>query len=87
MHDINENYYECYQLDVCLYSLTEREKEMLDMCVWIVNNHCSLRQCCKEFGDNISKSQLHRDIHSKLKRYSYELYQRVLRQLEQNKRR
>lgn len=89
MHDEFNNdyrYYENYLLDdMDLWELTEKNKEILNMAIWIVDNRCSIRQCSKEFGK--SKSQLHRDIHQKLRSISYELYQCVVSQLKTNKRR
>lgn len=79
-------YYENYLLDdMDVWELTEKNKEILNMAIWIVDNRCSIQQCSKEFGK--SKSQLHRDIHQKLRNISYELYQCVLSQLKTNKRR
>jgi len=88
MYEINNDYqyYENYLLDnTNSWELTEKDKEILNMAIWIVDNRCSIRQCSKEFGK--SKSQLHRDIHSKLRSISYELYQCVTSQLRINKRR
>lgn len=79
-------YYENYLLnDIEQWELTTKDKEILDRAIFIVDNRCSIRQCSKEFC--ISKSQLHRDIHNKLRKISYELYKCVTRQLLLNKRR
>ena len=81
-----QEYYENYLMDdVLLWELTDKDKEILNSAIYIVDNGCSIRECSRNFG--ISKSQLHRDIHSKIKRISYELYQCVVKQLKVNKRR
>lgn len=82
-----QDYYENYQLNdnVSSWELSESDKDKLNMTIFIVDNNCSIRNCCKEFC--ISKSQLHRDIHKKIKSISLELYQCVIRQLSTNKRR
>lgn len=89
MHELAtgfQEYYENYLMDdTLLWELSDKDKEILNSAIYIVDNCCSIRECSKNFG--ISKSQLHRDIHSKVKKISYELYQCVIKQLKVNKRR
>lgn len=82
-NEYNEcKYYDNYLLDMYTWQLSEIDKRILNTGIWIVENLCSIRQCSKEFG--ISKSQIHRDIHNKLKNISYELYKCVLKQFKAN---
>lgn len=74
--------YNNYQLDVPEWELSEIYKRILDCGCYIADYKTSIRGCAREFG--ISKSQLHRDIHEKLKKLSYELYQCVIRVLKDN---
>lgn len=78
----NTDTYNNYSLDVPEWELSNRDKRILDCACWIVDYKTSIRGCSKEFG--ISKSQLHRDIHNRLRKISYELYQCVKRQLKNN---
>lgn len=82
---ISGSYYGNYLLDIYEWELSDKDKEILDVVIWIVDNRCSIRQASKEFV--ISKSSIHRNVHKRLKVISYELYRCVLRQFEMNKRR
>lgn len=53
------------------------------ICEWLLDNKCSLRDCEKEIG--ISKSQIHRLIHSYIKRYYDEEYYQIVKLLNWNK--
>lgn len=81
----DSKYYQNYLLDVDLWELSDSDRYILDAAIWILSNKCSIRECEKDFCKN--KSQIHRDIHNKLRSISYELYQCVIRQLKENKRR
>lgn len=78
--------YNGYELNDTVYSwdLSDRERKTLDMCAYLVDNKLSIRKTCKEFM--LSKSELHRRIHSVCRETSYELYCCVARQLMVNKR-
>lgn len=69
-----------YEIDVPEYELSIN---LYDACCYLVDNRCSIRTCAKNMG--YSKSTLHRQIHTKLRGQSYELYRCVLKQLKLNK--
>lgn len=76
-------YYNNYLLDDCYsYDLSDKQKEYLDACIRIVENKTSIRVASSNFC--MSKSHLHRFIHNKLKKISFELYQCVVKQLDFN---
>jgi len=79
------DYYENYELNTGVYSfdLTDRQKQLLDEAIWLVDNKVSIRQVSKEFGR--CKSVIHKELNTKLKYLSYELYKCVQRQLRLNK--
>lgn len=78
------NYYNNYLLDDTLhnYDLTESQKRMLDACLFLVDNRCTIRKAAVNHG--ISKSNLHWWIHKHLPKVSYELYAVVVRTLRFN---
>lgn len=49
---------------------------------YILKHNCTIRVAAKAFG--ISKSTLHNDIHTKLKKNNIKLYQKVHKILEKN---
>lgn len=79
------DYYENYQLNdgVYIFFLSNSDKQVLDEAIWLVDNKVSIRQVSKEFGR--TKSSVHRDIHTRLRNLSFELYCCVLKQLKKNK--
>lgn len=78
------SYYNGYLLDdIYSWELTVEDKELLNACVWLVDNAHSIRTTATNFC--IPKSTLHSNIHSKLPKLSYELYNCVKRQLKVNK--
>ena len=78
------SYYNGYLLDdVYSWELTVEDKEFLNACIWLIDNASSIRNTATNFC--ISKSTLHSNIHSKLPKLSYELYNLVKRQLKINK--
>lgn len=54
------------------------------ICSWLLDNKCSIRDCSKEI--NLSKSQIHRLIHSYIRYYYNEEYYQILKLLQWNKR-
>lgn len=79
------DYYENYMLNdgVYNYTLSDKDKEVLDEAIWLIDNKVSIRKVCNEFGK--SKSTIHRDLSIKLNNISSELYVCVKRQLNKNK--
>lgn len=79
------NNYNEYELsDVCnVWNFNNIDIRTLESAIWIVENKTSLRRTCREFM--ISKSQLHRDMNTRLKKLSYELYLCVRKQLKVNR--
>lgn len=77
------DYYESYQLDIFNYELSDNDKLLLDACIWLVENRASIRGVARNF--NMSKTYLHKHIHLRLRRLSFELYECVKRQLKINK--
>ena len=77
------DYYENYLLDTHSYDLTNYEKELLNACIWLVDNRASIRVTARNFL--MTKTKLHKDIHDKLRKISYELYKCVCKQLKINK--
>lgn len=82
---ISYSYYKGYLLDdMQNYELTNSDIDLLDACIWLVDNSCSIRNTADNC--NISRSTLHRHIHQKLRCISLELYQCVCRVLRHNQR-
>lgn len=80
---MDRSYYSQYLLDdMHSWELSERQKAMLDACIFLADNKCTIR--CAASNSNISKSYLHYYIHKKLPCISYELYSVVLRVLKFN---
>lgn len=50
--------------------------------IYIIENNCTIRDCAKKY--HISKSTVHNDISSKLKKSNKFLYERVYRVLNKN---
>lgn len=72
-----------YRLDDCTrYDLSDRQVDLLDACIWLVDNRSSIRLTAKNFCT--SKSYLHRGIHGVLPKLSSELYNCVKKQLKIN---
>ena len=78
MEDLNE--YRGYMLSGFSYELTDQDMNLLDTCIWIVDNNASIRQASKNWG--YSTTTLHRYIHRRLKRLSWELYRCTLHVLK-----
>ena len=77
------DYYRGYLLDdMYCWQLTEVQQEALDLCIWLVDYKCSIRELAKEFM--ISKSTVYRRIDS-TKKYCNELYKLCRKQLNKNK--
>lgn len=75
--------YEGYSLDDnSRYDLTEVDVQLLNACIWLVDNRSSIRVTAKNFG--VSKSSLHRGIHNRLSKLSNELYKCVDKQMSIN---
>jgi len=72
--EIRESYYENYRLecDIYLFELTERDKIILDMAIWCIDNKSSVRDLAKEFI--YSKSHIHRLLTQNLRVLSGELW-------------
>ena len=70
---MDSQYYQGYLLDdLHAWEIDANEREMFDACIFIVDNKCTIRNASLNCG--ISKSSLHRWIHSRLPKYSFELY-------------
>ena len=77
-------------VDYCGYSLDSKsraelnssELNLLDACIWLVENKSSLRDTGKNWS--FSKSYLHRRVHSDVKSLSPDLYSAVKRRLKIN---
>lgn len=79
---INVNY-KGYQLDVEEYSLTDRQKKLLDACIWLVDNRKSIRVSASNML--VSKSTLGRFLKDgELAELSYDLYGVVRAQIKKN---
>ena len=78
-------YYENYQLDEIMpyEPLDPEDEKLLNASVLIADYNFSIRQSAKNSG--YSKSQLHRLIHSELRKLSFELHQVVLKRLKIHK--
>ena len=77
-------YYESYLLDnKTTYELTEDELKLLDTCIFLVDNRCSLRVAAR--NNNYATTTLHRHIHNILPCLSYELYKCCVRIIKSNK--
>lgn len=78
------NYYKGYQLDdLADWELSETIKELLDACIFLVDNAYSLRIVERNTG--ISRSKLSRFINNQLKTISFELYRCCKHQLRKSK--
>lgn len=78
-----EHYYnDRYLLDVFKWDLTDRDYEVLSWGDYIVDNKCSIRYASCNLG--VAKSTLHENLHKKLPKLSFELYECVVRQLSKN---
>ena len=80
-----DNYFEGYRLnDTCyVWDLSEKDKQVLNAGLYLVDNKYSIKRVCKELM--MSKSSLHRYLHKRLPSLSWELYACVVRQLKANK--
>lgn len=78
-------YYGNYQLDDVMFldDLDPDDMGLLSASVLIADFNFSIRQSAKNTG--YSKSQLHRLIHSRLKKLSFELHQVVIKRLKNHK--
>lgn len=81
MNDVYEN----YELNdgVYIWSLTDKDKLVLDSAIYLLDNKCSLRKLSRNMLR--SKSSLHRDLTIRLRELSFELYSCCKRQLSENK--
>lgn len=76
--------YEGYQLDdVYTWELSDSDIDLLDAAIYLVDNRCTIRQVCKNFG-KFKRATLQRHIHTKLRCLSFELYRCVCRVLKHN---
>lgn len=72
-----------YRYDIPKFLWDMKDKQMIDGVLWIVEEKSSLRKAAREWG--VSKSSLHRYIHSRLKEISDEVYCIVKKQLIENR--
>lgn len=80
---MEDNYYSSYLLDDTLvWELTESQLKMLDACLFLVDNRCTIRYSAANCS--VTKSYLHFWIHHKLPSISSELYHVVVRILKFN---
>lgn len=70
MFPLNDEY-QGYALDVCIWDLTDKEKFMLEVVCYYVDNRCTVREVARNMG--ISKSTVSTYINLSRK-LSYELY-------------
>lgn len=79
------NSYNGYQLDApyVTYELTDKEIEILDACIMIIEHKMSIRSVARNI--DVPKSTVHARIHRMIKEISYELYKCVCRQLDWNR--
>lgn len=80
---INRFHYERYNLTKDVQKLSNRELEYLKASVYIAEKKKSLREAKEKY--DISVPGLHYWIRKHLKDLSYELYNKVDKQLEKNK--
>lgn len=87
MYNDDINYYMGYLLDdgLCNFELTDDDRKLLDACIWMIDNKASIR--CTAANQCMNKSTLHKHIHTKLNKLSYELYTYVIRVLAGHTRR
>ena len=77
------NYYRNYQLDsLTEFDLSQADMNLLDACIWMVDNRATIR--CTASNCGFTRSTLHRLIHTRLKNLSFELYQCVMRVINNN---
>ncbi len=75
--------YNGYQLEANKYDLTERQLELIDACIWLVDNRQSIRVTGKNM--NVKKSTLGKFLKDgELRGLSYGLYQVVRKQIKRN---
>lgn len=74
--------YQGYDLEVCEFDLTEKQKKLLDATIYIVENYSIIRDSAEKYG--VTKSWLHRHIHEELPFLSTELYWMALKQIQYN---
>ena len=80
---IDEYSYNNYRIDVPLWDLNEKDKELLDIAIYMLDYKSSLRKLSKEF--EISKSAIHNKLTNKLRKISIELYDCCRKQMRINK--
>lgn len=75
--------YNGYSLDDnSRFDLSDDSIDLLNACIWLVDNRSSIRVTAKNMG--FSKSVLHKKIHNVLPKLSGELYACVKRQMKVN---
>lgn len=66
--------------------MVQCKEEIADRCIkeaqFLLNNNCSIRECCKVF--NLSKSSIHLDVSKRLKIIDVSLYKKVKILLKKN---
>lgn len=78
------NYYQGYLLDdIAEWELPNKDRLLLDSCIYLIDNKCSLREV--EQNCLISRSTLSRQINTRLRYISFEIYNLVKHQLRNNK--
>jgi hypothetical protein len=75
--------YNGYSLDDNIkYDLSDKDRDLLDACIYLVDNRSSIRVTAKNYG--YRKSSLHRYIHLRLPKLSHELFGLVKIQMNVN---
>lgn len=74
--------YEGYNLSIPLNDLDETDTNILEACVWMVNNNATIRMTAKEFG--YSTTTMWRRIHFRCSALSPSLYEKVCGQMNKN---
>lgn len=78
------NYYQGYLLDgIAEWELSDNDKLLLDSCIYLIDYRCSLREV--ERNCLISRSTLSRQINTRLRCISFEIYNLTKHQLRDNK--
>ena len=75
--------YEGYQLDIPSYELSDYDTKLLDTVILMIQYHWSLRETSRNCGGH--KTQLHKNIHTRLRKISFELYKCCIRVMRENK--
>lgn len=71
-----------FDIDICLYDLTDKQKEMLLATEYMLDEKTSIRRIAREFS--VSKSSFHRFLRNDLRYISDDAYGQVNALLSKN---